>query len=157
MKKSIYLLAIIAICACVCTGCENSNGKATEKTVLKYLPGTWKVTQTVDENGTKKDFTEEIVFEFGKQQDPGDFSQNNSSSIWGYCSITMNGEKIMDRGTWNIEPVAEDKGVSFYCQNGYSYIDIKGESFFMITSIGSSSMRWETTDDQSGYILTRVE
>ncbi len=148
---------MFAMCVFVCTSCENGSGKASEKSVLKYLPGTWKITQIVDTDGTKYEFTDDAVFEFGKQESVNDFNNNHNSYLWGYCSITINGEKILNRGTWNIEPVSEDKGVFFYCQNGYSFFTYRGDSFFMITSISGSSMRWEDDDNLSGYILTRVK
>ena len=161
MKNYFYLgVALCAICLFTCYGCEKKKSdesqKATEETVLKYLPGKWKVTQIVDESGSKTDYnSEEVIFEFGKQEDEGDFNSNHGSSLWGYCTVTVDGTKILDNGTWNIEPSEEDKGVFFYCQNGRKMFEFDGEDIFYITTIGSSSMRWENSDDQSGYILTR--
>lgn len=137
-------------------GCNNNGmSKATEKSVLKYLPGTWKVTKVIDEKGNKTDYNGEAVFVFGKQESSSDFSQHNSSYLWGYCTITKNGDKILSNGTWNIEPDEEDKGVVLYFQKGSSFISFEGDDDFMITSIGSSSMRWEDNYNQSGYMLSR--
>ena len=139
-------------------GCNNNGmSKATEKSVLKYLPGTWKVTKVIDEKGNKTDYKGEAVFVFGKQESSSDFSQHNSSSLWGYCTITKNEDKILSNGTWNIEPDEEDKGVLIYCQKGSSFFSFEGNEFYMITSIGSSSMRWEDSDNQSGYMFSRVK
>lgn len=140
-------------------GCEKkskdtASDKATEETVLKYLPGTWKVTQKVDESGAKTSYEDEAIFEFGKQEDESDFSvHDDGSSLWGYCTITVNGENILTNGFWNIEP--SQNGVLIYCQRGKNAIEFEGNRYYHITSISSSSMRWETSDDQSGLIFSR--
>ena len=157
MKKTGYWFVLVAMCAFVCIGCENSGGKASKNSVLKSLPGTWKITQVVDKNGAKTDYQGETSFEFGKQGSTSDYGSNHNSSLWGYCTVKVNGNTVVNNGTLNIEPAAEDKGVFFYIQNGDSYYSISGVKYFMITSISGSSMRWETTSDQSGYILSRVK
>lgn len=155
MKKILFSMFSALLILCM-TGCEGA-GKASEGSVIKNLPGTWKVTQAVDENGVASDYEGEVIFEFGKQEDPTDFSQHNSSSEWGFFSYTENGVQIVTRGTWNIEPDDEDKGVFFYCQKGNQFLTILGHEFYFITKIGAT-MKWEyNSNDVAGYILTRVQ
>ena len=157
MKK--ILLGLI--CVMTLVGCESSgfsSKKPSESDVLKNLPGTWKVIQTVDEKGVKTDFPGEAVFVFGKQESTSDFGSNHNSSLWGYFTLTEDGEKSVTNGTWNIEPVDEDKGVFFYCQTENTYVSFhSSEYFFMITSINGSLMRWEETKSSAGFILSRVK
>lgn len=161
MKKSIYLIATIAICLFLCVGCKKEDSasfvKATGKTVLKYLPGKWKVMYRIDEKGNKSTFEGNMILEFGKQESETDFGSNHGSSLWGYCTISAGGDVVLQNGTWNIEPDSKDKGVLFYIQDGNTPIALfGGPRFGMITSINDSSMRIENTDDESGIILSRL-
>lgn len=156
MKKIFFILA----CVLTLIGCEGSalsSKKPSEGDVLTFLPGTWKVTQVVDEMGAKTDFSGEAVFVFGKQESSSDFGSNHSSSLWGYATLTEDGVDIVNHGTWNIEPVDEDKGVFFYCQDGTAITSFHNIKFFMITSINGSLMRWEETESSAGFILSRVK
>lgn len=158
MKKILFVIA----CVCMVLGlvsCKKSKSseKATEKTVLKYLPGTWKISQVVDEDGIKEDFKGNIVLTFGKQESESDSGSDHTSSLWGYFKYKENGQTVIEHGTWNIEPSSEDKGVFFYCRNGKSMVIIGADAIYYITRISASSMRWEIGDDVSGYILSRVD
>ena len=156
MKKLFFILVSV-LTLISCEGSGLSSKKPSGRDVLKLLPGTWKVTQVVDEKGVKTDFSEEALFVFGKQESSSDFGSNHSSSLWGYLTLTEDGVNIVNNGTWNIEPSDEDKGVSFYCQEGSEFFYFRGFRFFMITSINGSLMRWEETESSAGFILSRVK
>lgn len=166
MKKSIYLIATIAICLFLCVGCKKedsaSSVKATGKTVLKYLPGKWKVMYRIDEKGNKSTFEGNMILEFGKQESETDFGSNHGSSLWGYChSYDADNPLVIFEGTWNIEPDSKDKGVLFYIE-GDASIPFRSLNLFKslyscyITQISDSSMRIENSDDESGIILSRL-
>ena len=161
MKKISFLAALAVLSLGFLTSCEKG-GKATDDSVIKYLPGTWKVTQEVYDDGEKVDLRDEILFTFGKEgEDVPEFGGSNSS-IAGKLSVKYNGQVVVSRGRWNIEYDAEDPGVFMYLKDDNGHLISfggNGSEYFYITSISGSSMTILDADaeegSQEGFILKK--
>lgn len=156
MKKYFSILSAIVLSVFFLTACGSGSGKPSERTATSNLPGKWKVTHFVDTDGKKSAFDGNVIFEFGKLESSSDFGSNHGS-IWGYCDAWVNDFQVVNRGTWNMEPVPEDKGIFFYIMDGNSHKAALDNAFYMITSLSGNTMRWEDCDDPSGYIFERVK
>ena len=161
MKKLFFILVSV-LTLISCEGSGLSSKKPSGRDVLKLLPGTWKVTQEVYDDGEKVDLRDEILFTFGKEgEDVPEFGGSNSS-IAGKLSVKYNGQVVVSRGRWNIEYDAEDPGVFMYLKDDNGHLISfggNGSEYFYITSISGSSMTILDADaeegSQEGFILKK--
>ena len=163
MKKFVFIMSALLLGMFVFTACEkdkkDSSKKATEQTVLKYLPGKWKIATEVDADGEKMDVKQSIIYTFGEEGVDVPEAYGTMSSIAGKYSMEHNGNMIVHRGRWNIEPVAGDPGVFTYlhADDGELMNLPNGEIFFFIETINDKSMQIIMDEDSpEGYILNRV-
>ena len=158
MKKYFLKAAVVLFGVSFMTSCKG-NKKATDQEVLKYLPGTWKLAEEVDDEGEITTVKQDILLTFGKEGENVPEGQGSTSSIAGKFSMQVDGKTMVTNGRWNIEYDYDDPGVLLYCHNDYGQIITfpDGESFFFIVTINSSKMK-VITDEYSdeGYILHRV-
>lgn len=163
MKKIALIMSALMLGMFLFTACEkdkNKSKKATEKTVLKYLPGKWKVTTEVDEDGEKYDVKQSIILTFGEEGVDVPEAHGTMSSICGKYSMEHNGTMVVRRGRWNIEPEDGEPGVFTYLHDddGYLMNLPNGETFFFIETIGEKSMQIVMDNDTpEGYILKRID
>ena len=150
MKKLTFLLMVV-LCSALFCGCEkNGSGKNPSfSQVEKYLFGTWRAVQTVDENGNKKDDPVEVLYKFEKGSGYHDYM----------CTVTEAGQIVLNKEKFEIEPMAENVEDDVVIYFDYAYSEQ-----YLITQINSSEMRWQSvthydpkTKTEEGYIFKRVE
>ena len=157
MKRKIILMSVLILGIAMLTSCGkkdkdvSNDEKATETSVLKYLPGTWQVTHYLDE-GEKEAVPYEALLTFGKE-DP----ENPST---GSFNMKYNGSKYISNGRWSMEYVPNDPGVYIRLENAAGYmITLDGtDAEFYITKISATYMEaMEGNDEDEGFALKKVE
>lgn len=152
MKKLAFLAALV-VCSAMFLGCKK-NGSGMNPTydeVEKYIFGTWRLSQYVDENGNKKAEPIEVLYIFKKGAGYHDY----------YYSVFEAGEPGIIDDEFEIEPMGDvdtvEDDVVIYFPNDPS-------EQYLITQINSSDMRWQEvrnynpkTKTEEGYIFTRVQ
>lgn len=158
MKKYFLMAAIVLFGIGFMTSCKGDK-KATDKTVLKHLPGTWKIVEEVDDDGETSPVLEDILLTFGKEGENVPEAHGSMSSIAGKFSMKVNGNTMVRNGRWNMEYDSSDPGVFMYCHDDEGRL-IKfpdGESYFYIETISASKMKVIVEEfSDEGYILHRV-
>lgn len=155
MKKMFIWMSAIVLGIVLLTGCEkdeSTSKKATVSNVLKYLPGTWKISGYLDE-GVVEDVYDRIVMTFGKEDKSNPYS--------GSYSLTVNGYEQVSNGKWYIEPSDDKYGVYLYVTDDeYNMLPIPGGdgSIVYITTISSSYMEVLFDEDSDeGYAFERID
>ena len=150
MKKLAFLAALV-VCSAIFFSCKNrgTGANPTYDQVEKYIFGTWRLSQYVDEDGNTEAEPIEVLYKFEKGTGYHDF----------FYSVTENGETEIFKEEFEIEPMADNvkDDVVIYFPNDPS-------EQYLITQINSSDMRWQEvrnynpkTKTEEGYIFTRVQ
>ena len=157
MKKYFLMAAIVLFGVGFMTSCKGDK-KATDKTVLKHLPGTWKIVEEVDDDGETSPILGDILLTFGKEGENVPEVHGSTSSIAGKFSMKVNGTTMVRNGRWNMEYDYDDPGVLMYFHgDDGKIIALNSEPYFYIETISASKMIVivEKFSDE-GYILHRV-